>query len=423
MPVQLVKVKFADRVRNAIKAYNYNFNRNPIDPMLGPSFTAPDGVGFYLTYADQVNAAYRKYLGQDKFGCAYTKAVVDFRTSYIAGNGAVVQAEDPKSDEQKFVDGLISRSKLDGGFLTDIIRYSELEGKALLILKRIENDVVIRHVPWLSTTYKIETDANDYEQITGVKIQQKEVITPDKFTYVKLGGVRHEPNLATNKLHLILGDLENIDRALNDWGLYNNLYGLGYPYWETQTWDDAVDLATQITAQDWRPGKSLAAPAKNYYVEPTGNGRESILDEIKTRVKKASGLSGIPPHFFGFTDLLSNRSTAESMLEQISTGTTDERNTFQEKIWEIIEKAMVYHNAINNTKLDPSKITVQLPVSTQEQIRLLNEVYVPMSQLGFVSKNTVQNMVPGVDPIKEREQIARESSTQTTKEVVNENIN
>jgi hypothetical protein len=385
------------------------------DILVGRSITLQSTRdGYYLSYGGQVSATYRKYLGLDKFGSSLIKTLVDIRSTFIAGNGIIATADEGADLEAQFVQDFIKKSKLDGEFFTDIVRYGELEGKGLLLLKDKDKFPVVRHLPWNEYNYTVNTDPTDYEEILSVTIPVKgkiETIEPDKFTYIKLGGVRHQINETTNRVHLSLTDCEQIDRAINDWANYNSLYGLGYPYWETNNWDDAADIALQVTNQDWKPGKSMAAPAKHYYVEPSGNGLVSIESEIKTRLKKISGTTCIPPHFLGFTDLLANRSTAEQMLEQISVGISDERNTWQEKMYELVTKAMIRYNVLNGTNLDPEKINISIPVATQEQIQLLFNVYVPMANLGFISKSTVQNMIPNIDADYERREIAKENAS------------
>ena len=423
MYVYMSKVNFSSKFKAAIKAYNQYGEEGGFNVLTGPELVY-NFTELYKTYGSQVTGAYRKYEGLDNFGCAYTKSIVDFRANVIAGNGASIQADGEA--EQAFIDDLLSRSKLDGEYMTDIARYGELEGKILLLIQNEAGKVTIRHVPWQLKKYEIITDKTDYEKILGVDIDGKRY-EPKDFVYIRLGGIRHKVNETPTRLHLILNDLTQIDRALNDWSQYNALYGMGYPYWETETWEQAAEIANQVNVQNWKPGKSMAAPAKHYYVEPSGSGLASIEAEIKTRVKKAAGLSGMPPHFFGFTDLLANRATAEALLEQISAATSAEKNTIGDKLYELTEKCMIKNNAINKTTLDPTKVTATLPMTTQEQLQLLFDVYVPMSNMGFISKQTVREMIPNTDPPTELKRMEEEKENspdtgKTMKEVINESL-
>jgi hypothetical protein len=416
MPTVTAKLSLKERVTVAVKGqYVYNYNANPINPLFGPQLTFDQtGIGDYKSYPDQVRATYRKYLGEDYFGRTYVKSIVDFRTSYIAGNGAVIKANEKNSIEAKFVEGFLKINKLDGGNFSTLVRYTELEGRGLLVLNQKEYDrmkqVKATHIPWDNGLYTPIQSKTQPDVIEKIEMAGKDIM-PDRFVYMQTGGVPHRPERPTNKIHIALNDLEHLDRCLQDWGQYNQLYGLGTPVFEMMSWEDAEEIAKQIKDMDWKAGKSIAMPGKHYYAVPDGAGQASMEAEIKTRIKKVSGLTGMPPHFFGFTDLLSNRATAESMLEQISIATTEERNTIQDKLIELVQKSVDMYNKLNNAKVDASKISVQLPMASQEQIKLLFDVYVPLSQMGYISKDTVRNMVPNTDPEEEAKKMASEPMT------------
>ncbi|MDP4879928.1 MAG: hypothetical protein NWR36_08580, partial [Opitutales bacterium] len=71
------------------------------------------------------------------------------------------------------------------------------------------------------------------------------------------------------------------------------------------------------------PAASNTAPAA---------GGTSLTTEINTIAKIISGATGIPIHYLGFTDLMSNRATAEDLAELVNVTTSHEREAWKSGI-------------------------------------------------------------------------------------------
>ncbi len=54
----------------------------------------PGTINAYTTYDSQVTETYRKYNSMASFGSQQTRAVVDLRTAFIAGEGISISCED-----------------------------------------------------------------------------------------------------------------------------------------------------------------------------------------------------------------------------------------------------------------------------------------------------------------------------------------
>ncbi|GAH41096.1 unnamed protein product, partial [marine sediment metagenome] len=110
--------------------------------------------------------------------------------------------------------------------------------------------------------------------------------------------------------------------------------------------------------------KVLAGTAKMSFIKLDAGGIDSIEKEIVSLVKLISGNTGIPVHFLGFVDLMSNRATAEDLINMINAATTKERQTWIGAYEEVIKKAMdMWNNAAEpgmskEKQLDPDKIKV-----------------------------------------------------------------
>jgi hypothetical protein len=377
--------------------------------VIGPQLGSLNG-SFYTTYEAQVNAAKRKYLGMEKFGCSFVQSVVGYRSSFIAGNGIRIYTGEENVAEQEWIDKFLALNKLDSNCMVDYVTYGEIDGKALFTVQPQDDTIRVKFIPYNEVPYEIDTDPLDYTKITEIRIK-RQAYDPNEYEYIKLGGLPHTPNNATNRLHVSLHDIEEIDRALDDWSKYRAKFGIGQLAVETRTWEEAEDVAENMKRQNFEPGMIMAIPGKFYYVEPAGSALPIFTEEIKTRVKKVSGVTGVPPHFFGFTDLLQNRSTSESLRETINATTVKDITSWEWGIWNLTKKAMVMHNRVYGTSLDPDKVEVKLQPVTEEQFNRLMSVYMPLQQMGMISKDTVQNMIPHIDSEFEREQMEKEQAS------------
>ena len=133
------------------------------------------------------------------------------------------------------------------------------------------------------------------------------------------------------------------------------------------------------------------------------SGVDSIEKEIEDLVKMISGSTGIPVHFLGFVDLMSNRATADTLIEMVNAATTKERRTWIGAYEEVIRKAMIMYNAEANQgmskekQLDPNKIKVNIPVITKEHYDRIEKIYLPACVAGKLSDEAFLAMIPGFD--------------------------
>jgi hypothetical protein len=386
--------------------------------IIGPEIFTTEAQ-YYTTYSSQVKAAIDKFLGIDKFGCQFVQSIVGFRANFIAGSGASITAKSENSPEAQWLQEFKDYNKLDQR-LFEWVQYGELEGQVLFTFSVKDGNVKVNFIPYSHKNYSPVCDDNDYTLITEMQHQGKTWLK-DKFVYYKLGGLAHYINNATNRLHVSLHDIEQIDRALNDWMKYRSKYGLGQLYFEAKIWEDASDLATEIRSKNWQPTTTISAPAKAYYVTPDGSALPIFENEIKTRVKKISGVTGVPPHFFGFTDLLANRSTSESLRDTVESTTAREINGWEWTVWQIVKQAMELHNTAKGTSLDPDSVEVTMMPVTDEQWNKLMNFYIPMNDLGFISDETITEMVPGIDAKREKSRLKNQPN-ETEKFKITDNL-
>jgi hypothetical protein len=110
----------------------------------------------------------------------------------------------------------------------------------------------------------------------------------------------------------------------------------------------------------------------------------------------------VPVHFLGFPELLSNRATADNFLELIFAATLKERQTWKGCYQEVLAKAMAIFNAKTgleqmSKKLDPSRITIDIPYISAQTWQNLKDVFLPAALAGKISDELFLSKIPGVD--------------------------
>jgi hypothetical protein len=139
------------------------------------------------------------------------------------------------------------------------------------------------------------------------------------------------------------------------------------------------------------------------------SGVESIEKEIENLIKMISGTTGVPVHYLGFVDLMSNRSTAETLIEMVNAATNKERKTWIGAYEETISKAMVMWNEAaekgmsKEKQLDPSKIQVDIPIITKEHYERIEKIFLPATIAGKLSDEFFLSQIPGLDVKAEME--------------------
>jgi len=114
-------------------------------------------------------------------------------------------------------------------------------------------------------------------------------------------------------------------------------------------------------------------------------------------------VTGIPIHHLGLLDLLKNRATGDNTREVINAATNRERRVWIGAYEELIEKSMKMFNENANPQkskekmLDPTKISINIPLITQEQWDRIERVLIPAAVAGIISKEFVAEQIPGVD--------------------------
>jgi len=329
----------------------------------------------YNTYAKQVKQLSLLYDNTAPWGCMIAKNVIDMRTAFTMGSGIkVIKRETFKGNAEKeisWVKEFMRFNNLDEEMPQEYAKEAEIEGKVLFrfLVDEEKKQIRLVHVPWRSYGYTISTPPYDYYNYNNAVYDgsgDKSIdfnLASELFVYKRFGGNASAINISPPKTAYVLREMGDIDKAFWDWRHINQLFAAPTP---TVTCEDpatAKILNTWFEENNWTIGKLLVLGGANIkfnLIGWEGDGYTTVKEETQALIKTISGTTGIPVHFLGYPELLSNRDTAESLIATIELSTSKERNTWIGGYEEIFQKAMVIYNTYFDTFLNPMAIDAEL---------------------------------------------------------------
>lgn len=373
----------------------------------------------YQSYESAILEIENKYNGTAEWGVIQTGNIIDLRAAFIMSEGIKVFDADDQgqetSDEMKFAKDFLSYNDLDEEVAQEFAKEAEIEGKILLKLFWDEKAKMVsaRYISWLSTKYEIITNPQDYLDYqkaiwTPKDSQTKETLEAAVFVYKKFGGRINKPNAAAPKVMKCLTQIDNLDQALRDLREIDRLFAA--PIFVQIFKGDktkAKAAAGDIDEANWKIKKALTTTADEVkYVQPSMQGVDALVLEITNLAKMISGTTGVPVHFLGLPDLLSNRATADNLMDLVYASTLKERKTWTGAYYELLAKAMAMYNekmeiAQKSNALKPEAVGVDIPFVSAQNWAAIEKVFVPLSLAGKISDELLLSKIPGVDAKEE----------------------
>jgi hypothetical protein len=376
----------------------------------------------YPTYSGQVQSINEMYNNRTDYSGEFLRAVLDTRVSFIIGEGLTIKSDDKRL--VKWINSFLDFNKLRGSKSLDSVLTGEMEGKCLWILKADNKaqQVKVKRLSYYNTPYTVNTDEDDDEQIKNIEFQgssqEAEIkkAKQDISVYIKLGGSPDRKNRTPPVIANVLTDIENSSRCKYDLRKNNHLFGRITPFFQTQSNSEAKALNGKIIAENWKVGKAFTGTAEFSLVEPSGRALESLKEELVILMKHISLNTKIPIQWLAYPELLSNRATADNMIEMINAGTIRERTIWEEAYTELIRKAMVISFMKGWIKFNkPDDFIVEIPQVSIALLEQIQSVWMPLSEAGYISRDTTRGKVPGIDPSVEKELLERQEKEDTEK--------
>jgi hypothetical protein len=388
------------------------------------NISIPGTTSAFTDYEAQTDELYRKYNAQSDFGNQQARACIDLRTAFIAGEGMTVSAEKPQT--AAWLEKFIKTNKLNSFNLTNAAKGAELSGQALFVLKKGTNkitrelEVRAKRIPYTpNQRFKPVYSDMFKEDVIDIKFKTKtgwESVGFSNFVYIRTGGDDANYYGPVSKVGVVLTDLENYDRALKDLRRNNHICARITPTFKTSSDSETAGLTKWLTDLKWKIGKAFIGKAILKYETPGTGAHENLISEMTSTIKTISAVTGIPVHWLGYVDLMSNRATAETLYELIKNATSAERTIWEASLYELIFKAQELYINSGGTDLvlDPH-FQVRLPLISfanfLEMVRALNIAYGDKA----ISIDDYMNAIPGIDPLKTKRAIALEEEKEKDK--------
>jgi hypothetical protein len=368
----------------------------------------------YKSYEAQVNASYKMYDGLADYGSEVLSSVADIRVAFLAGEGISLFSENKK--KVKFLNEFLKHNNLGGSKLLSAALMGELEGKVLFVLalNKEKKTIDARLFSWHINKYTIKRDAADYEKITSITYlpegtQKEKVIDIEKSIYLKLGGSNYKDDAATTKIGKVLTQCENASRAAFDLRKNTHLFGKIFPYWHTQTGPDAKAINDAVAAKSFEIGDGYAGAAQMSLLEPSGSAAEAVIKDMLNSMRFIASMTGVPIHWLAWPELMSNRATAENLLEVVSAATKKERLIWEESLTSLFEKVcqMAVDGGVADANILDKDVTVKLPLISMTSLQQLVDIWTLLWKDKLISDFTMRSMIPGIDPVKEEELVKK----------------
>ena len=366
----------------------------------------------YTSASAQAKELSSKYKGEAAWGCQVARNVVAVRASFSIGGGVrVIAMED---NAQKELDAMKSILRYNGiNTVSQAVewgREAEIEGKVLFAITPSipDKNVKIRFIPWTTYAYKIKADPEDYTVYETAEYSiatRPVVLRADNFTFGRFAGRPADIDNSPPYCGVVLMNMEYLDKAVYDYRKTNNLFAAPTPHFKTADRQEAEDLRALLERMHWNVGKALVTSAEFNMVGIDQAGADALMKEIEANAKIISGATGVPVHFLGLPDLLSNRATAENLMELVLSSTVSARAVWLGVYTDMFRKALRLYAAVNRLDLDETKIGVDIPIMSTSRVKELVEVWLPLYAGHAISLDTLLAKIPEVDADKEKARI------------------
>ena len=356
----------------------------------------------YVTRDAQIDETIRKYRGQAAKGNLLVRNILNTRAAFTSGRG--LNLVDYGEPERRFIDTFFLKNRANLAYLRRLARERCYEGQVLLALNPDADNVpLVRYISWYDTRYEVLSNPLDYATIRRVYFlndpdNERDDVTIDggRVAFLKFD-TRETSFEGTPLLAGILNQFEDLDDALALFRTINTVAAKPSPVFECQSEDEADKLNQTLTALRWKMGDALATNAKPSMLQIGYGPYSSLVEHIIVLVKMISGHTGVPPQYWGFADLLNNRSTAEDVGSMFVTVSETETDTWGEGFTDLIGRAMAMYNTATASTLNHQTGRVEIEVISREQFQQVADVWLPAFKANAIDLEEFLSHLPGVD--------------------------
>jgi len=380
--------------------------------------SVPGTTNAFNTYESQVSETYRKYNALSSFGNQQVRTVIDLRTAFIAGEGISISCEDDLTSD--WIEKFLLRNLLQGPNFINAVKGSEMCGQALFVLQVsewLDKSLFVRAIRFPYTIKEpfkpVFKNPRLKDEVIDIVIKKElgyESANFRNFIYIRTGGDDGNTEGPCTKTGVVLTDMENYDRAIKDMRRNNHIFARITPTWEVDSAAEAKSLSSKLSLMKWKIGEAFIGKAKFKYETPQTGAHENLAAELAATIKTISSTTGVPVHWLGYVDLMSNRATAESLYELIKNATIVERQFWESSLYNMIIKGQELYIDAGGEEISKLNYDFEVRLPLIDFNEFLNRV--KGLQLAYmdqaISIDDYRNMLPGIDPLKTKRAIEQE---------------
>lgn len=396
----------------------------------------------YPTYSKMVQAGYEMYKNSPKYGGEFYGALMTSRVSFIGGEGPTATSDDPKV--QEWANNWLEINGLTGTRNIRFMEAGELEGKFLMLLKETKEPpaylnegkpfVSVQGLHWYHQNYKVEKDPNNSDIIKKISYKKKgedgeeKKIDTDRAVFVQLGGLDNDTDETVYGLMRCLTEIESASRIYFDINHTSSLYGFPKPSIKVPPGPSAVNEVnnTKKAFENKKvpPWLMYIGTGEFKYATPGAQGMAPLIEALKTTLRIISFNSDMPMLMIVWPEMMSNRATADSIVDIVNNKTAIPRTIWETSYKEAIYKARIMSadngwipDGLTQEEFTSPEIKIKMPLASFEILKQILNVWLPLFEKGIIGKDTLRNMTPGVDPADELKQ---EEKARKKQEKINE---
>jgi hypothetical protein len=354
----------------------------------------------YTSRASQAAETIRKYRGQAIKGNLLVKNIINTRSAFTVGRGLSYVGPD---NEKKFVEDFLRANKIDLSYMQQLARERCFEGQVLLTLRPgVDPLPQVRFLSWIDSAYDVLTSDVDYADVRGVRYtagNHHPVLGPGEFVFFKFD-TRLNSVEGTPLLGGILNTIEDLDDALTSWRSMNNKFSKPTPYFQFELENDAKEFQDRLESSNWEMGQPLAGAGIASMIQIGYGPYTSMKEEIAVKAQIISGHTGVPVHYFGFPDLLSNRAVADDLKTMFVSISETEQAEWERGFTDLFIAAAQMYSSQGGQRMTISG-RARVEFVSEVAYKQLVDVWLPLYLDGAITLETFLSKVPGVDENKE----------------------
>lgn len=385
------------------------------------------------TYDAAIAEIHSMYNCESTWGCSIG-SMIDLRAGLVGGNGIEVDLVDRDAGREKALAAeLLKYNGFDsGGFLT-FLQDCEKEGKALKVLgvdpdyvwewkdgesiRKEKGMVRLTYKSYNEFKYEIIPDPENPKKAKGAKINET-VIPAEKMVYRKFRGDSSDINKAVSIWQRCVEHICSLEKAYFDSRLNNHLTAAPKPIIECDNEEQARKINQQLNAS----GSGVNFKTRNILILGGGVFKYAVPaesanleNEIKEHRYAISFNTGIPVQFLGDPEAVKNKNVSENLMEGVSASVEIDRQIAEDIMNEALDKSI---DLLNGVRTPYKKGAAKYKISdiTAADWKRLIVFWMPAAEAGFVSRETLHEKTPGLDPALEKKRLDEEQAEKKEKD-------